>query len=248
MRYFAKLAYNGTNYVGWQIQPNGMTVQQMIEESMSTILNTEIKVTGCGRTDAGVHAKEYILHFDFGGELPHKFVARLNKFLPKDIVIFDIFEVADDAHARFNAYSRSYEYHLYFGKNPFQNKTMYLYPFPKKPDFDKMNEAAALLLNYKEFAPFCKTQSDAKTMICHLTRAEWEKVSEKHWVFHITANRFLRGMVRLTVGMCLNIGTDKIQLSDLKNAMDKQIPLLKSHSVPGDGLYLTNIKYPFLED
>ncbi len=244
MRYFAKIAYKGTNYVGWQFQPNGMSVQQKIDDSMSLILGQKIEVLGCGRTDAGVHASDFYLHFDFDGEFPEGFVYRLNKVLPKDIVFYEIFKTKEDAHARFDAFQRSYEYHIDLRKNPFINETIYHFPYRTELDFDKMNEAVALLLEYDEFMPFCKTNSDSKTMICHLSRAEWVRESESHWVFHITSNRFLRGMVRLIVGMSINVGRGKLDIAEVKHAMDGQVFLKRSYSVPPEGLFLTEVKYP----
>jgi tRNA pseudouridine38-40 synthase len=246
MRYFGELAYNGTDYFGWQRQPDEITVQQKIEESMSMILRTPIKIMGCGRTDTGVHAAQYFMHFDFDGILPKGFCPRLNKVLPKDIAFRRIFEVEPQAHTRFDAYSRSYEYHLNFRKNPFQEKTAYYYYYSQILDFDKMQEAAALLLEYNEFATFCKAHHDAKTMICHMNRSEWKKIDEYHWVYHVTSNRFLRGMIRLIVGMCINIGRGQITLDDVRKALDDQVQLQKNLSVPPEGLYLKDIKYPFL--
>lgn len=248
MRYFAELAYNGSKYVGWQRQPNGVSVQETIEDAFSTILNTEIEVVGCGRTDAGVHASRYVLHFDFDGAFPKAFVNRVNKFLPKDIAIFRIFEVAPEAHARFDAYERSYVYHITFEKNPFEIETAYYYGYPNQPDFDKMQAAAQLLLAYREFFPFCKSDHDAKTLVCELSRAEWERISDKRVAFHITSNRFLRGMVRLIVGMCLNVGTGKVHLDEVKQALDSQTLLRKSTSAPPEGLFLSAVKYPFLKN
>lgn len=248
MRYFAALAYNGTHYKGWQRQPNATTVQQVIEEAMTLILRKETKVMGCGRTDTGVHAKYFIIHFDHEGGFPEGFLNRLNKFLPKDIVFYWIKPVAEKAHARFDAYHRSYEYHLDFHKNPFQQDTAFHFPFAGKLDVDQMKAAAKMLLEYKEFAPFCKTKSDAKTMICEMKIAEWEvREAGKKLVFHISANRFLRGMVRLIVGMCLNVGLGRISLDELKTAMESQKPLKRSLSVAAKGLYLTEVRYPFIE-
>lgn len=248
MRYFVELAYNGTHYFGWQRQPKQITVQEKIEHAFSTILRTQIAVMGCGRTDTGVHAMQYFLHFDMEGEFPKAFLSRINKFLPKDISIFRIFPVAADAHARFDAYHRAYEYHLTFIKNPFQQETSFLFPFPQRPDMDLMTAAAQLLLEYKEFFPFCKTNTDAKTMICDLKRAEWVLNEDGNgMVFHIAANRFLRGMVRLIVGMSLNVGTGKVTLEELKQAMDTQSRLKKSWSVPPQGLFLKDIKYEFVQ-
>jgi tRNA pseudouridine38-40 synthase len=246
MRYFAELAYNGTSYAGWQIQPNSSSVQETIQRAFSTILGTEIEFVGCGRTDTGVHASQYFVHFDFDGTFPTSFLQRVNKFLPPDIVIYHIFEVAIDAHARFDAYKRSYEYHVTFIKNPFKTRTTYFYPYAPKPDFDKMQQAAQLLLAYREFQPFCKSNHDAKTLQCELTRSEWISIDEYTLVFHITSNRFLRGMVRLIVGMCLNVGLEKVSMEEVKTALEQQILLKKSWSVPSEGLFLTEVKYPFL--
>ncbi len=249
MRYFAELAYNGTTYSGWQKQPNALTVQEDVEKALSTVLRTPIEVVGCGRTDSSVHAKQYFLHFDFEGEFPKGFVNRLNKFLYPAVSIRRIFEVAETAHARFDATSRSYEYHIDFHTNPFREHTIYAYPFAAKLDLEKMQAAASLLLNYKEFFPFCKSKSDVKTMLCDLTRAEWiydEK--QQHYIFYISANRFLRGMVRLIVGMCLHVGIGKVKLEDVKEALENQTRLNKSYSAPPHGLFLTDIRYPFLEE
>ncbi|MCR9290016.1 MAG: tRNA pseudouridine(38-40) synthase TruA [Bacteroidetes bacterium] len=249
MRYFTELAYNGTNYFGWQKQPNQVTVQETIDHAFSTILRKPIEVTGCGRTDTGVHARQYYIHFDFEGVLPKGFLNRINKFLPKDISIKSIFEIHSEAHARFDAHHRSYEYHLDFRKNPFQINTTYYFPFSNQLDFKGMNDAAILLTEFEEFFPFCKTNTDAKTMKCEIKRAEWV-LDEKNqkMIFHISANRFLRGMVRLIVGMCLNIGLEKISLNEVRNAMETQTRLSKSLSVPAKGLFLTEIKYPYLDN
>lgn len=247
MRYFAELAYNGTRYAGWQIQPNNLSVQETLQTAFSTILGTDIEFVGCGRTDTGVHASQYFAHFDFDGAFPQSFLQRVNKFLPDDIVIYRIFEVSSDAHARFDAFKRSYEYQVTFIKNPFQTQTTYFYPYAQKPDFAKMQAAAQLLLAYREFQPFCKSNHDAKTLQCDLTQSEWIQVNDNKLVFYITSNRFLRGMVRLIVGMCLNVGLEKVSLDEVKAALDQQILLKKSWSVPPEGLFLTNVKYPFLE-
>lgn len=247
MRYFSELAYNGTNYFGWQIQPKQLSVQEKLEDAFSTLLQTKIQVVGCGRTDTGVHASQFFLHFDFPEDLPGDLLSRINKFLPKDIAIRRIFEVSKDAHARFDAFHRSYEYHLVFHKNPFEVNTAYFFPQAHQLDVQKMQDAAALLLNYEAFFPFCKTRSDAKTMDCEMKRAEWvlDEKAEK-LVFHISANRFLRGMVRLIVGMCLNVGLGKLDLQIVKEALDNQTRIEKSLSAPAHGLFLTEIRYPFL--
>ncbi|WP_425420344.1 tRNA pseudouridine(38-40) synthase TruA [Phaeodactylibacter xiamenensis] len=248
MRYFAELAYNGTNYVGWQSQPGQRSVQGTIEEALSTILNTPIEVVGCGRTDAGVHAKQYFLHFDFDGSFPQGFDRRINKFLPPDIAIYRFIEVAPDAHARFDATHRAYEYHIDFRKNPFGKDTRYFFPFAGQLDEKLLQKAAQLLLEYQEFYPFCKSNTDVKTMRCDLRRAEWIIDREAHsMVFHIAADRFLRGMVRLIVGMCLNVAHGKLDLKAVRVALEQQTRLPKSLSAPPDGLYLTDIRYPFID-
>ena len=244
MRYFSELAYKGTNYHGWQRQPNALSVQERVEEAFSTILNERIEVVGCGRTDAGVHASQYYLHFDFDGTIPKGLVKRVNLFLPKDIAIRRVFEVGETMHARFDAIMRSYEYHIVFEKTPFEIETAWHYYLAKKVNINILNEAATLLLYYKEFSPFCKTHHDAQTLECDLYRCEWVLDEKKgRLVFHISANRFLRGMVRLIVGMCTNVATGKLPLEKVKAAMDSQIMLEKSWSVPPEGLFLSEVKY-----
>jgi tRNA pseudouridine38-40 synthase len=244
-RYFAELSYLGTHFSGWQKQPKSSSVQEVIEKAISKILRTKTEVVGCGRTDAGVHAKQYFLHFDFEGDFPEGFTNRLNKVLPPDIAFKKFIETRPNAHARFDATHRAYEYHLGFHKNPFTTNTAFHFPFAHQLDHEKMQQAATLLLKYKAFFPFCKSNSDAKTMNCDLQRAEWvfDDKNEK-LVFHISANRFLRGMVRLIVGMCLNVGLGKVSLEQIKEALDNQTRLSKSYSVPPQGLFLTDIRYP----
>lgn len=248
MRYFVELAYKGTNFFGWQIQPKQISVQETLEHAFSTILRTKTGVIGCGRTDSGVHAGQYYLHFDFEGEFPEHFLSRINKFLPPDIAIFRIFPVAKGAHARFDAYHRAYEYCIHFRKDPFQQGTSYYYPFPQKPNPEKMQEAARLLLGYDNFFPFCKTNHDAHTYRCALKRSEWIRGADgRSLSYHIASNRFLRGMVRLIVGMCINVGTGKLDLETVRNALDEQTRLERSTSAPPEGLYLRDIRYPFLD-
>ncbi len=246
MKYFAELSYKGTNYCGWQKQPEEASVQETLEDGFSTILGKIIDITGCGRTDTGVHATQYFIHFIFNGDFPNNFLRRLNKYLPPDISVHRVFEVAPDAHARYDAYFRAYEYHIELTKNPFTQDTALYFSYPQPLDLEAMQAACQLLLEYEEFFPFCKTKTDVKTMICELKRAEWITEKDK-LVFHIASNRFLRGMVRLIVGMCLNVGLGKVSLAEVKAAMDKQERLKKSYSVPPQGLFLTDIRYPFLD-
>ncbi len=218
-------------------------MQETLENTFSTILSMPIEIVGCGRTDAGVHARNYFAHFDFDGIFPEAFIRRANKFLPVDIVIYDIIPVAAAAHARFDAYHRAYEYHISLRKDPFRQHTAWFYPFGDRLALERMEEAANLLLNYSHFYTFCKSGSDAKTMACQLYQSYWVKESD-NLVFHIAANRFLRGMVRLIVGMCLSVGSGQISLVEVREALDKQQWLAKSVSVPPEGLFLTEVRYP----
>jgi tRNA pseudouridine38-40 synthase len=247
MRYFIDLAYNGTRFYGWQRQPSDPSVQAAIEDVFSLILRQPIEIVGCGRTDTGVHAAQYFAHFDFDGEFPASFLERANKLVKKDIVLKCIIPAPPEAHARFDAFKRSYEYHITFIKNPFATETEWYFAQHKSLNIKDMQKAAEILRGYSEFTPFCKTHSDAQTMRCELSRAEWIFMDKKA-VFHISANRFLRGMVRLIVGACINVGLGHLSLEDLKTALDEQKPLKKSYSVPPTGLFLTEVVYPFVWD
>ena len=243
MRYFVELAYRGTHYHGWQRQPNGISVQEELEKAFSTILNTPIQVVGCGRTDAGVHASQFFLHFDSPQKLPDNFVSRLNKFLSSDIGIFRIFKVPVSAHARFDAFYRSYAYHVHFNKDPFlADRSLFFYS-GNHIDHILLQDAAKTLLKYQDFFPFCKTGHDVKTLRCELHHSEWE-FGEGRLTYHIAANRFLRGMVRLIVGMCLNVGLGKMSIEDVRIALENQTRLPKSWSVEPQGLFLTEVRYP----
>ena len=246
-RYFAELAYKGTYFCGWQKQEGQHSVQAAIEEALFTILRERIEVLGCGRTDTGVHARQYFLHFDFAGTFPEHFLSRLNRVVGADVAFYRIDEVAPQAHARFDAVSRSYEYHIETRKNPFSQESAYFFPQSGQLNFTRMQEAANLLLQYEEFYPFCKSNTDVKTMKCFVQRSEWIKEEQSgKMIFYITANRFLRGMVRLIVGMCINLGMGNITLDELKAALESQSRLKRSHSVPPQGLFLTDIVYPFM--
>lgn len=249
MRYFAELAYNGTQYCGWQRQPNGISVQEKVETALSTLLRSQIEVTGCGRTDAGVHASQYLLHFDLESEFQPEFIGRLNRMLPSDIVLYGVWPVAADAHARFDAVLRSYEYRISLSKNPFEPHMSWHFPFFDRLDMDLVRQVAALLPEHTLFYPFCKSETDAKTMRCILSRSEW--IFDEHHgrlVFHISADRFLRGMVRLIVGACLNAGLGQITVAEIREALERQTRIPKSWSVPPDGLFLTEVKYPYRYD
>ncbi len=246
MRYFAELAYNGTRYCGWQRQPNGISVQEKLENTLPTLLGEMVQVTGCGRTDAGVHASQFFMHFDTERPFEHSYLGRLNRLLPPDIVLYRVFEVAPEAHARFDATLRSYAYHISLRKDPFHTETAWHFPFFKRLDLAKVQQSAQLLLEYEHFFPFCKSETDAKTMRCALSRSEWVLDEAAHrFTFHVSADRFLRGMVRLIVGACLNAGLGKITLDDIRMALERQERMQKSLSVPPNGLFLTEVRYPF---
>ena len=247
-RFFAELAYNGSAYVGWQKQPGQSSVQGTIENALSTILNQPIEVLGCGRTDTGVHAKYFVLHFDYDGSFPHGFIRRLNKFLPPDICIYRISPVADQAHARFDATRRAYRYYITKEKDPFRQHTAYHFPFYDDLNPDLLQESAQLIRQYDHFFPFCKTNSDAKTMRCRIDACSWSTLpSQKELVFYISADRFLRGMVRLIVGMSLELAIGKTSLESVRKALDQQSRLERSWSVPPDGLFLTEVHYEYLD-
>ena len=244
-RYFLEFAYNGTRYHGYQIQPNGLSVQEAVQKALSILLKSETEITGCGRTDSGVHAMQYFAHFDFDGILPSNLIYSLNSMLKKDIVFYNCILVHDSAHARFDAVSRSYIYHIDIHPNAFRQETSYYCPFADKLDKNLMQKAAAILLDYSDFNSFCLTDNDAKTKICHLKVSEWI-FNEWNWEFHVVSDRFLRGMIRLIVGMCLNVGKGKISLDELRFAMENKKALQQALSAPASGLFLTDIRYPYI--
>lgn len=248
MRYFAELSYRGTRYHGWQKQHNALSVQQAVEQTLSTVIGVE-EIVGCGRTDAGVHASQYFIHFETDNDFPEGFLRRINKLLPEDIAIRCVVPVHAEAHARFDAEERCYTYNIIRNKDPFRTDLAWHFPFVDELDKPLMQDASELLLNYKAFSPFCKTNNDLKTLRCNLKESSWEtSTNGEELIYRIRANRFLRGMVRLIVGMCLNVGLGKLKLSEVKNALDRQQPIQKSWSVPAHGLFLTGVKYPFIEE
>ncbi len=245
LRYFIQLAYNGTNFNGWQIQPNGITVQQEIEKAMELLLGFKIGVSGCGRTDTGVHASDFYAHFDIdeasmivsAGQLKYK----LNLLLPTSIVIYDIFKVNPGIHARFSALSRTYNYRISQTKNPFSNGLTYFYHHPL--DIQAMNDAASILMQYNDFSCFSKTRTQVKTNICSISKAVWEK-EDAMLIFTITADRFLRNMVRAIVGTMLDVGRNKITLDDFRNVIEGKNRSNAGFSVPPQGLFLSKVVYP----
>ena len=244
MRYFIKLAYNGTNYHGWQYQPNASSVQETRNRAGTTILNTEINVMGAGRTDTGVHAKEMYAHFDFKKSFEiESVIHKLNSFLPKDITVYDIIPVPAAAHTRFDAVKRTYEYHINTFKDPFlQEQSWY---FHQHLDIDLMNQAAQLLFDHTDFQCFSKVNTDVNTFDCTVFEAHWSKENEK-LIFTISANRFLRNMVRAIVGTLINIGLHKITLADFDAIIKSKNRDKAGFSVPAHGLYLTKIEYDYL--
>jgi tRNA pseudouridine38-40 synthase len=243
LRYFIKLAYKGTNYHGWQYQPNAITIQELVNKALSTLLKSTIEVVGAGRTDAGVHATEYYAHFDFTKEInADELVYKVNAILPNDIVVYAIFNTKEDLHARFDATSRSYEYHIYLGRNPFKIETTWQI-IHKKIDVDAMNEAAKLLLNYTNFKSFSRSNTDVKTYNCKIERAEWQQ-NDTDLIFYITADRFLRNMVRAVVGTLLDVGTGRTSLKEFQKIIESKNRSNAGPSVPAKGLFLTKITYP----
>ena len=243
-RYFLTLAYKGTHYAGWQRQPNAGSVQETLERALSTILRQPIEVTGCGRTDAGVHARYYVAHLDAEGRLPATFLKGLNSLLPDDIAVFAAQPMPAEAHARYDAFERSYEYHIALQKDPFLTETAWFYPQGHRLELERMQEIAGILMQYEAFFPFCKTHSGVEHYACSNLKARWEQQGTR-LIFYISANRFLRGMVRLIVGACIQVGQGKLQVEDIQVALDQQTALKKSRSAPPEGLALVNIKYPY---
>ncbi|MES2429164.1 MAG: tRNA pseudouridine(38-40) synthase TruA [Bacteroidota bacterium] len=248
-RYFIELAYDGTNYHGWQTQPNAVAVQEVLDKALSTVLREPIETLGCGRTDTGVHAKEFFAHFTpqppeggvFDESVLNNMVRSLNSILPRDIAIKNIIPVHAEAHARFDATLRSYQYHIHFNKDPFKNNYSWL--LRDVPDLELMNQAAAIIMEYIDFSCFSKSNTQTKTNNCKISRAEWVK-SDNGIVFHISADRFLRNMVRAIVGTLIMVGRKEIEPEALRSIIESKDRSNAGSSVPACGLYLTEVKYP----
>ena len=245
MRFFIRFAYDGTAFHGSQRQPNGVTVQETMEQALAMIFREDMPLTFAGRTDAGVHAREMYAHFDINDNqspIVNNLKFRLNGILPDSIAIYDIFRVTDDAHARFSAKRRTYEYHVIDHKDPF------LLPYATRLrtpiDFVAMNEAARHLIGRQDFASFCRTHTDVKTTICDLTQAEWKELGNGHAVFTISADRFLRNMVRAVVGTLFQVGIGKITKEQFAEVIAQHNRCSAGDSAPAQGLYLTHIEYP----
>ncbi len=257
MRYFIRLSYNGKNYHGWQSQPNAVSVQQEIEEALSIVTRLPISITGAGRTDAGVHAREMYAHFDIPQPIEDKskFLNSINRLVGKDIAIHDLLKVPYDAHARFDASRRTYKYFVTYSKTPF------IYPLtwysPTILDINIMNEAASLLLRTNDFTSFAKLHSDAKTNICKVYEAEWTEIEygnnqspipnflDKGIVFTISADRFLRNMVRAIVGTLVDVGRGKISIEEFQEIILQKNRCSAGTSMPPEALFLWEIKYPY---
>jgi tRNA pseudouridine38-40 synthase len=245
MRYFIKFSYLGTEFHGSQRQPNGITVQETMEQTLKMIFREEVPLTFAGRTDAGVHAREMYAHFDLTDSQMHianNLVFRLNGILPNSIAILDIVPVTDEAHARFTAKSRTYEYHIVDHKDPFLHDLA----TRVRPglDFNAMNEAAKYLIGKQDFASFCRSNTDVKTTICDLTYAQWEVKENGHAVFTITADRFLRNMVRAVVGTLFEVGRGKMTIEQFVQVITQHTRSAAGDSAHAEGLYLTKIIYP----
>lgn len=242
-RYFLYFSYKGTAYHGWQIQPNGISVQEVLIKSLSTILRTETEITGAGRTDTGVHASLMVAHFDAENGIADTglLVKKLNSLLPRDIAVHRVAEVKPDAHARFDAVARRYEYHLVTRKNVFLDELAAREN--QQLDFDAMNKAAQVLFEYRDFTSFSKLHTDVKTNNCTITRAEWTRQGEE-WVFTIEADRFLRNMVRAIVGTLFEVGRHKLTVEGFRKVIEAKNRCNAGTSVPAKGLYLVDVQYP----
>lgn len=247
-RYFIEIAFDGGAYHGWQIQANALTVQELLDNALSTLLRRAVGTVGCGRTDTGVHAKQLFAHFDWDpSPFPmdeRDFLHRLNALLPHDIAAKRLVPVKPLAHARFDAVKRSYEYHAHLGKNPFLYGRSWL--LRNRPNVPAMNEAAAILRQYQDFSCFSKSNTQVGTNNCRILHAEWREVGANQLVFHISANRFLRNMVRAIVGTLMEIGSGEYPPQHMHTVIQSKDRSVAGASVPACGLYLTEVEYPYV--
>ncbi len=242
-RYFIYFSYDGAAYHGWQVQPNALTVQQVLEEALATLVRQPVPLTGAGRTDTGVNAACMVAHGDFPCKMDcPQLVYKLNRILPPDIAVSDVRRVKDDAHARFDALSRRYSYRVVTAKSPFARR--YACRVMPGIDFEAMNRAAALLHEYTDFTSFSKLHTDVKTNNCKVTYAAWRRVGEHEWVFEIEADRFLRNMVRAIVGTLLLVGRGKMSLEDFRAVIERKARGEAGDSAPGEALFLMHVEYP----
>lgn len=242
MRFFVTFSYDGGRYHGWQIQPNGDSVQQQLQRALSLLLRQEVSVTGAGRTDAGVHARKMVAHFDYDSPIDGLQLAyKLNKLLPQDIAVSSVCQVADDLHARFSATSRMYRYYLHTAKDPFLRHTSCEIHYPL--DFSKMETAAKILMEYSDFGAFCKAHADVKTTLCQVTEAKWVQTSPTTWYFEIRANRFLRNMVRAVVGTLIDVGRGRVGIGEFRSIIEGKKRTEAGESMPAHALFLEDITY-----
>lgn len=245
-RYFIQLSYLGTNYHGWQVQPHSISIQQKINESLNILLRkNDIHVIGCGRTDTGVHAAEYFAHFDVNDKIENldKLIYKLNRILPFDIAIQNIFSVSEDRHARFSPVKRTYKYYISLEKTPFNHHTSLFYNH--QLNIELLNKASAIVLDYVDFESFCKAHSDANNFFCTVSESYWEEI-DGQIIYTVTANRFLRNMVRALVGTQLDVGRGYITIEDFKNIIESKKRTKAGKSIAAKGLFLHKIEYPFL--
>lgn len=246
MRYFIRLAYNGAGFHGWQSQPNDISVQQTIESALAVVFRKPVAITGAGRTDAGVNAREMYAHVDIDEDIADKrrLLLSLNRLCGKDIAIYDLIPVGSDAHARFDASSRTYKYFVSFKKDPFIHPFAWFSPSPL--NIEAMNEAAKLLLDTQDFTSFAKLHSDAKTNICKVTKAEWSVDNPDYTVFTITADRFLRNMVRAVTGTLIDVGRGKLSTDDFIKIIEAKDRCSAGTSMPPGPLFLWEVRYPYI--
>jgi len=252
MRYFIYLSYDGKSYHGWQIQPNGCSIQEVVQDRLSTLLRKKIDIVGAGRTDAGVNANEMVAHFDYSDIIDCKLLQRkINKFLPRDIFVYKIVGVKPDAHARFDAISRTYKYYISSSKNPFFRH--YTFFMPHSLDYNRMNLAANCLFEYEDFTSFSKLHTDTKTNNCRIKEAYWQMspksslINSSHtevWEFTIQADRFLRNMVRAIVGTLIDVGRCVLDIDDFRRIIEEKDRCRAGMSVPGHALFLHKVEYP----
>lgn len=242
VRYFIHFAYDGTNYHGWQIQPDANSVQEELQKALSVLLRHDVEIVGAGRTDAGVHARQMVAHFEWDGQLDCQQTAyRLGRMLPRDIAIYRMEPVAEDMHARFSAVRRTYHYYLHTERDPFCRQ--YSCELHYDLDFERMNEAGRILCTYEDFGAFCKSHSDVKTTLCKVSEAHWIQVDSTHWYFRISANRFLRNMVRAVVGTMIDVGRGRITLDDFRKIVEGKQRTQAGESMPAHALFLEEIEY-----
>lgn len=246
MRYFVTFSYDGSRYHGWQIQPNDDSVQQQLQHALSLLLRCNVTVTGAGRTDAGVHARMMVAHFDVDVvspllSTPDQLAYKLNRLLPCDIAVSKVEQVSEDLHARFSATSRMYRYYVHTAKSPFLRNTSCEIHYPL--DFNKMNEAANVLMEYEDFGAFCKAHADVKTTLCHVKTARWYQTSPTTWYFEIRANRFLRNMVRAVVGTLIDVGRGRVSLDGFRDIIEGRSRSDAGESMPAHALFLEDITY-----